>query len=179
MNTKAYHISSFMDKDLPLRNDIRRLGDLLGETLKGLGSKNLFATEERVRALCKQLRAKPAPSTERNLRRLLRGLNLDEAIDVIRAFSVYFQLVNIAEQHHRIRRKRYYEFHTPDAPQRGSIAATLRQIKQGSDVTREQIQEVIDRLEIIPVMTAHPTEAARRTLLEKHRSVGDMIADFD
>ena len=74
-----------MDKDLPLRNDIRRLGDLLGETLKGLCSKNLFATEERVRALCKQLRAKPAPSTERNLRRLLRGLNLDEAIDVIRA----------------------------------------------------------------------------------------------
>src|SRR5262249_10184816 len=116
---------------------------------------------------------------ERNLMRLLQGLDLDEAIEVIRAFSVYFQLINIAEQYHRIRRKRFYELHTPDEPQRGSIAATLRQIKQDGKMDRRQLQGVIDRLEIIPVMTAHPTEAARRTLLEKHRRVADLLADFD
>src|SRR5262249_50781659 len=116
---------------------------------------------------------------ERNLMRLLQGLDLDEAIEVIRAFSVYFQLINIAEQYHRIRRKRFYELHTPDEPQRGSIAATLRQLKQDGRLTRGQLQEVVDRLEIIPVMTAHPTEAARRTLLEKHRRVADLLADFD
>src|SRR5689334_1526211 len=103
-----------MDKDAPLRNDIRRLGDLLGETLKRLGGKNLFENEERVRALCKELRASEAPAIERQLKRLLHGLSLDNAIGVIRAFSVYFQLANIAEQYHRIRRKRYYELHTPD-----------------------------------------------------------------
>jgi phosphoenolpyruvate carboxylase len=165
-----------------LRADIRRLGDLLGETLKRLGGERLFETEENVRALCKQLRGERlgqrASSTERKLKRLLQRLNLDETIGVIRAFSVYFQLVNIAEQHHRIRRKRFYELHTPDQPQRGSIADTMRNLRRNVSDT-DLLQRVIDRLEITPVMTAHPTEAARRTLLEKHRRVADLLADFD
>ncbi len=166
------------DKDLPLRNDIRRLGDLLGETLKRLGGKNLFENEERVRALCKELRASEAPAVERQLKRLLHGLSLTDAIGVIRAFSVYFQLANIAEQHHRIRRKRYYELHTPDQPQRGSLADTLRQLAR-QRVRPQDLQNVLDRLEIVPVMTAHPTEAARRTLLEKHRRLADLLATLD
>jgi phosphoenolpyruvate carboxylase len=171
-------------KDLPLRNDIHRLGDLLGETLKRLGGRKLFETEERVRALCKGLRTHHSPADERRLKELLHGLNLDEAIGVIRAFSVYFQLVNIAEQHHRIRRKRFYELHTPDQPQRGSIADTFSWIKNENAHVRESelrksIQRVIDRLEIEPVMTAHPTEAARRTLLDKHRRIADLLTAFD
>lgn len=174
-------------KDLPLRNDIRRLGDLLGETLKRLGGKKLFDVEEQVRALCKQLRASHSPATERQLKRLLHGLSLDDAIGMIRAFSVYFQLVNIAEQQHRIRRKRFYELHTPDQPQQGSIAETFQRIKiqskklgQLSEAElRKQLRSVVDRLEIVPVMTAHPTEAARRTLLEKHRRISDLLSHFD
>ncbi|MCG3160049.1 MAG: Phosphoenolpyruvate carboxylase [Acidobacteria bacterium] len=169
-------------KDAPLRADIRRLGDLLGETLKRLGGERLFETEENVRALCKQLRGehldKKAIATERELKRLLQRLSLDETIGVIRAFSVYFQLVNIAEQHHRIRRKRFYELHTPGQPQRGSLADTLSNLRRGfSDA--DSLQRAIDRLEIVPVMTAHPTEAARRTLLEKHRRIAELLADFD
>jgi phosphoenolpyruvate carboxylase len=171
-------------KDLPLRNDIRRLGDLLGETLKRLGGKKLFDIEEQVRALCKQLRANHSPATERQLKKLLHGLDLEEVIGLIRSFSVYFQLVNIAEQHHRIRRKRFYDLHTPDKPQRGSIADTFRQLKfENKQVSagewRKRLQRTLDRLEIVPVMTAHPTEAARRTLLEKHRRVADLLAVFD
>ncbi|MBO0860378.1 MAG: phosphoenolpyruvate carboxylase [Chloracidobacterium sp.] len=173
-------------KDAPLRVDIRRLGDLLGETLKRLGGERLFEIEETVRSLCKQLRGaqsskKPggdAAAIERELKRLLRGLSLDETIGVIRAFSVYFQLVNIAEQYHRIRRKRFYELRTPDQPQRGSLAETLRELRRDfSDA--DLLQRVVDRLEIMPVMTAHPTEAARRTLLEKHHRITDLLADFD
>src|SRR5215813_15192319 len=82
-------------KDAPLRADIRRLGDLLGETLRRLGGERLFETEENVRALCKRLRrehpdketGKKATGAERELKRLLRGLSLDETIGVIRAFS--------------------------------------------------------------------------------------------
>ncbi len=169
-------------KDAPLSADIHRLGDLLGETLKRLGGKNLFDTEERVRSLCKQLRTTHSLQTERELKHVLSSLSLGEAIGVIRAFSVYFQLVNIAEQHHRIRRKRYYELHTPDQPQRGSIAETFRRIKMEHKDSRglqRHLQHVIDRLEIVPVMTAHPTEAARRTLLEKHRHIADLLAAFD
>jgi phosphoenolpyruvate carboxylase len=165
-------------QDAPLRADIRRLGDLLGETLKRLGGKRLFDIEERVRALCKELRSEHSTAKENGLKRLLRGLSLDETIGVIRAFSVYFQLVNIAEQYHRIRRKHFYELHTPDEPQRGSISETLRRLRQESYDAKE-LQRVIDRLEIAPVMTAHPTEAARRTLLEKHRRIADLLAAFD
>ena len=182
MNKKMATTKS--EKDLPLRNDIRRLGDLLGETLKRLGGKNLFDSEEQVRALCKQLRAKHSPETERRLKRLLHGLSADEAIGVIRAFSVYFQLVNIAEQHHRIRRKRFYELHTPNEPQRGSIADTFRRIKTENSTLseselRRRVQRVIDGLEIVPVMTAHPTEAARRTLLEKQRRLSGLLTAID
>src|SRR5262245_22968891 len=173
-------------KDAPLRADIRRLGDLLGETLRRLGGERLFEIEEQVRALCKRLRSehpdkgddKGIAATERELKRLLRSLSLDETIGVIRAFSVYFQLVNIAEQHHRIRRKQFYDLRTPDRPQRGSIAETLKSLRRNiSDP--ELLQSVIDRLEIVPVMTAHPTEAARRTLLEKHRRIAELLSDFD
>ena len=172
------------DSDLPLRNDIRLLGDLLGKTLIRLGGIRLFDTEEQVRTLCKQMRAKPSAATERRLKKLLHGLRTDDAIGVIRAFSVYFQLVNIAEQHHRMRRKRYYELHTPDSPQRGSIAQTLRQIRtdnrpMSTAARRRRLQVVVDHLDIVPVMTAHPTEAARRTLLEKHRRVADLLTAAD
>jgi phosphoenolpyruvate carboxylase len=169
-------------KDAPLRADIRRLGDLLGETLKRFGGERLFEIEEGVRALCKRLRGarvgEETVATERELKRLLRRLSLDETIGVIRAFSVYFQLVNIAEQYHRIRRKSFYELRTPDQPQRGSLAETLSRLRRDfSDA--DLLQRVVDRLEIMPVMTAHPTEAARRTLLEKHRRIADLLADFD
>jgi phosphoenolpyruvate carboxylase len=165
-------------KDLPLSEDIHRLGDLLGETLKRLGGERLFAIEEEVRALCKQLRTEHSPATEKKLKKLLRSLTLDEAIGVIRAFSVYFQLANIAEQYHRIRRKRWYELHTPNAPQRGSLAHTFQLLSE-ANVAAADLQTVLDKLEIRPVITAHPTEAARRTMLEKHRRISNLLGEFD
>jgi phosphoenolpyruvate carboxylase len=171
-------------KDAALRADIRRLGNLLGDTLKRLGGENLFQNEEQVRALCKELRSTNKRTAQRRLKQILASLSLEESIGVIRAFSVYFQLVNIAEQHHRIRRKTYYEVHTPESPQQGSIAETLRRIAasrsgRSAKSLRSEMQDVIDRLEVRPVMTAHPTEAARRTLLEKHRRIADLLTDFD
>jgi phosphoenolpyruvate carboxylase len=171
-------------KDQPLSNDIHMLGDLLGETLQRHGGEHLFEIEEKVRALCKELRSTPSARTDQQLKKLLHGLSIDEAIGVIRAFSTFFQLVNIAEQHHRIRRKRDYELRTPDQPQRGSLAEgfqRLRQEMEGLSPTtlEETLQEVIDRLEMVPVMTAHPTEAARQTLLEKHQRIADLLTALD
>ncbi len=176
--------STTPSKDAPLSADIHLLGDLLGETLKRLGGKRLFDTEEQIRALCKQLRTKHSIKSEQQLKRALHSLSIDDAIGVIRAFSVYFQLVNIAEQHHRIRRKRYYELHTPNQPQRGSIADTFKRIKNenkslGETRLQKHLQNVVDHLEIVPVMTAHPTEAARRTLLDKQQRIAALLAVFD
>jgi phosphoenolpyruvate carboxylase len=161
--------------DAPLSDDIHLLGDLLGATLRRLGGQRLFELEERVRTLCKGLRARRSSAAEHRLRRILAGLDLDETVGVIRAFSVYFQLANIAEQHHRIRRKRYYELHTPDEPQRGSIADTFRSLA-AAGVDKTRLQSVLDGLDLRLVMTAHPTEAARRTLLGKHRRLADLLA---
>ncbi len=171
-------------KDRPLSDDIHMLGDLLGETLRRLGGERLFEIEERVRALCKELRQEPVARADRQLKRLLRDLSLDEAIGVIRAFSVFFQLVNIAEQHHRIRRKRDYELRTPDQPQRGSLAEGLRRLREDlqwmpAAEMNAMLQGIIDQLEIVPVMTAHPTEAARRTLLDKHQRIADLLTAID
>jgi phosphoenolpyruvate carboxylase len=171
-------------KDQPLSNDIHMLGDLLGETLQRLGGERLFEIEERVRGLCKELRSAPSTRTDQQLKRLLHGLSLDEAIGVIRAFSTFFQLVNIAEQHHRIRRKRDYELRTPDRPQRGSLAEGLQRLRVELEglppaAVQETLQTVIDRLEIVPVMTAHPTEAARQVLLEKHQRIADLLTSLD
>src|SRR5215475_8200609 len=145
-------------KDAPLRADIRRLGDLLGETLRRLGGERLFEIEENVRALCKRLRrehpdkgtGERATAPERELKRLLQRLSLDETIGVIRAFSVYFQLVNIAEQYHRIRRKRFYELRTPDQPQRGSLADALRELRKDFSDT-DLLHPVVAHLDIMPV----------------------------
>jgi len=172
------------DRDLPLRNDIRLLGDMLGDTLKRFGGEALFTAEESVRKLCKRLRAKPSPALERELKTLLSSLRPEQAADVLRAFTVYFQLVNIAEQHHRTRRRKFYEAHQPDRPQQGSLAQTLQQLAADARANRSRrfvgdLQTVLHQLDIVPVMTAHPTEAARRSLLEKQRRIADQLTQLD
>ena len=165
-------------KDAPLRADIRRLGHLLGNTLKRHGGRKLFAIEERVRRLSKSLRTSPDARTERQLLTLLSKLDVDDASGIIRAFAVYFQLVNLAEQHHRIRRRRFYALHAPESPQAGSLADCFDRLhRQG--VKPRQLKEIVSALEIRPVMTAHPTEATRRSLLEKHRRVADLLTELD
>lgn len=161
-------------KDSALSGDIHLLGDLLGETLKRHGGRALFDTEERVRALCKQLRAEPSRELERRLERTLARLDLDTAAGVIRAFAVYFQLVNMAEQYHRVRRRRFYEDNA-QSPQRGSLADMLERLS-GSGARASDLTTLLERLHVSPVMTAHPTESARRTLLMKHRRIADLLS---
>lgn len=170
------------DKDAPLRRDINTLGMLLGQTMQALDGDKLYRLEEQLRKLCKSLRdsgdEKSKERTEARLKTILHKLSLQDATAVIRAFAIYFQLVNIAEQHHRIRRKRYYQIHRPDRPQRGSLADTIRQLK-AKGLAESELQAILERLLVIPVMTAHPTEAARRTLLEKHQRIAAILARMD
>ncbi len=165
-------------KDLPLRADIRRLGHLLGATLRRHGGAKLFETEELVRALAKTRRAGRDPRREHRLRQTLAALDLKDMIGVIRAFAVYFQLTNLAEQHHRIRRRRYYALHTPGRPQQGSLAECFTQLRNRR-LKPAQLKKVLDNLSICPVMTAHPTEATRSSLLEKHRRIADLLSEMD
>ncbi len=170
------------EKDLPLRADVRTLGKILGDCMKRHGGRELFETEELIRGLSKSLRRgshrsdgrRSAPSRE--LLALLRSLDGKKVIGVIRAFAVYFQLTNIAEQHHRIRRRRYYALETAEQPQPGSLAHLFTRLARSG---AGAIFRVLQALTVELVITAHPTEAVRRSVLEKHRRIADLLSELD
>ncbi len=162
--------------DQPLREDVRRLGALVGEILAEQVDDEFLAEVERIRiaAICRREDGAPLPELADHL----TGLDTDQAERLVRAFATYFQAVNLAEQVHRIRRRRDYQ-RVDAAPQPGGLEAVLSQLRrQGIDV--EQMGAMLARLRIEPVFTAHPTEATRRVLLEKEREIArQLIEDID
>jgi len=183
------------EKDAPLRRDIRMLGDALGRAILLHDGSNVFNTEEILRLYCKRLRdcserlavaAEPEYSQlteeidalDKNIRDIVEQCDLDTAIDVIRAFTVYFHLVNTAEQHHRIRRRHVYEIAESPIAQSGSLAA-LMEYFQHHNLDSSTIQELLHRLSIELVFTAHPTEATRRSLIIKSRRLDELLEVHD
>jgi phosphoenolpyruvate carboxylase len=164
----------FEPKDEPLRRDINLLGGMLGRVLMEQEGKDLFATEEEIRLLCKQLRSGYDPALDGRLRRRIEGMDVGELQRIVRAFSVYFQLVNIAERYHRIRRRRQYESSQSNPPQRASIASALARLK-GEGLQAGTLQRVLDDMNVGLVLTAHPTEALRRSVRLKHVRIGELL----
>ncbi|TAK32370.1 MAG: phosphoenolpyruvate carboxylase [Myxococcaceae bacterium] len=158
-----------------LRRDVTYLGHVLGDTLVEQGGAGLLAVEEEVRALAKARRStRRGPATEA-LRSALGLLDLRTAESVARAFAHYFQLVNLAEQHHRVRRRRQHA--REETAQPGSLVDTLRGLS--ATVPRPALQALLERASLELVFTAHPTEAQRRTVLDKHRRIAEQLARRD
>ncbi|WP_164018298.1 phosphoenolpyruvate carboxylase [Pyxidicoccus trucidator] len=167
--------------DQPLRRDVRLLGRLLGEVLVEQEGQVLFDLEEEVRRLAIQRRRGPVAgrrAAAAELAEVLERLPLERAEPVLRAFSVYFQLVNLAEQHHRIRRARLHAGAAASKPQRGSLEATLLSLK-ASGVPAERVREALRTLRVTLTLTAHPTQAVRRTLLEKLYRMAGLLEERD
>lgn len=160
-----------LGRDARLRADIRLLGNLLGETLVRQEGPGLLTLVEQVRALTKRIRgdghADDAAASE-ELTRLLDELDLDTTIQLVRAFSAFFYLANVAEQAHRL------DEEAARADQRGWLASTVDRIA-AADLPRDVVAQVIDKLELRPVFTAHPTEAARRSILTKTNRVAELL----
>src|SRR5205814_4415671 len=108
-----------------------------------------------------------------DLQGLVKGLPAREAEMLVRAFSTYFEVVNLAERIHRIRRRRDY-LQSATELQEGSLAAAFCQLSN-ANVPGSQIAALLQRLHVEPVFTAHPTEATRRTLLEKEQVIGRLL----
>lgn len=158
-----------------LRRDVTYLGHVLGDTLVEQGGAGLLAVEEEIRALAKARRSsRRGPATEA-LRSALALLDLGTAESVARAFAHYFQLVNLAEQHHRVRRRRQHA--REETAQPGSLVDTLRGLS--ATVPRAALEGLLKRASLELVFTAHPTEAQRRTVLDKHRRLADELARRD
>jgi phosphoenolpyruvate carboxylase len=154
--------------EAPLRRDVRLLGDLLGGVLVEQEDESLLEDVERVRTLARAARA-GAPHDD--LTAAVAALALERQAGVLRAFSTYFQLANVAEQQHRIRRRRAYarEEHVREESLESSFARL-------EDVPGEEIAR---RVSLRLVLTAHPTEATRRTVLAAHRRIGALLAELD
>lgn len=155
--------------DLPLRRDVRLLGEVLGEVLRAQSGERLFLLEEEIRKLAILRRRGPPRQRElceQRLREVLADLSQGEAEAIVRAFAAYFQLVNLAEQHHRIRRARAHALDPEAPPQRGSLEAAFREAKE-KGITAARLREVLAGLRVVLTFTAHPTQATRRTVLEK------------
>ena len=158
----------FAPKDAPLRDDVRTLGALVGDVLREQCGDAFFQLVERARHAA-------IASADDELHALVRDLPTRDAETLIRAFATYFEVVNLAERIHRIRRRRDY-VRAAAAPQEGSLQATVAQLA-GAGVTSQQTAALLRRLRIEPVFTAHPTEATRRTILEKEQVIGRLLVE--
>jgi phosphoenolpyruvate carboxylase len=146
--------------------DIRLLGDLLGQTIRRLAGEEAFTLEEEIRNSAKDLRANHSLEQARRLRDRLGQLDLRSLRTLIRAFSVYFDLINLAEQQARVRALRQRAIELADRPGNETPESALQQIRARQIDAREVLNH-LERALIVPVFTAHPSEARRRTILEK------------
>jgi phosphoenolpyruvate carboxylase len=166
-----------VDPHKPLRDDVRLLGELLGDTVKRFAGDEVFQTVERVRALAKSGRSgNDQAFTE--LAGVLAGMSLDEALPVARAFAQFLHLANIAEQHHRVRRRRTYQRDPEARPQRGSCEDSFARLL-AAGMPADRLHDAVCGLQIELVLTAHPTEVARRRIVQKHNRIIRALAARD
>ena len=105
-------------------------------------------------------------------------LTIDEAHRVTKAFAIYFELTNLAETNHRKRRRRAAKLHPEQPPLEGSFRGTFRRMR-AAGIDARQALEVLRKIKVVPVFTAHPTEVARRTVLLKRRRIGKQLERLD
>lgn len=161
-----------------LRRDVRFLGNILGEVLVHQGGRELLEHVEKIREMSKALRAEYLPELYEGFIQNVRGLEPGIRHQVIRAFAIYFQLVNIAEQNHRIRRKRDYERSAGEGVQPGSIESVVKALKE-KNLPVDEVRQMLDGISLELVMTAHPTEATRRDVLDIHKRIADEVMELD
>jgi len=165
---------TFEDKVQALRHDVHTLGALVGELLKEQGGEELFELVENARLRSIRRReGNEKPGEE--LADIVKNLDLSLAMEVIRSFSTYFQVVNIAEKVHRIRRRREY-LREAGQFQPGGLEETLVKLK-AAGFGLDALQDLLNRMRIEPVFTAHPTEPTRRTILRKEQKIVRHLID--
>lgn len=162
--------------DAPLREDVRLLGNLLGETLKLHAGQDLFNQIEQIRALSKGARDGQVEA-EKQLEQLFLSLEDAEILPLTRAFTHFLNFANIAEQYHVVRRRRQSEFDdTAESP--NPLLPLFEKFKQ-QEISADTLYQQICELKIELVLTAHPTEVSRRTLIQKYDGINNALSKFD
>ena len=168
--------SKLISKDQPLIDDIRLLGRLLGDVIREHEGVQSYELIEQIRQLSVAYRRQADHAADRQLKKLLKGLSDDQAVSVIRAFTYFSHLANLAEDRHHIRRRTVHE--RAGNVQEGSLAHTWRRM-QAAGVDAAAIVQTLADGHLSPVLTAHPTEVQRKSILDAERDIARLLTERD
>ncbi len=166
------------EKQERLSEDIHLLGDILGRVIRRQAGIEIYELEERIRALTKARRIEADPAVDRRLTQVVDQLGPAEAELVARSFTTYFELVNLAEEQHRVRVLRERERDADPQPLPESVAGAVAALARAG-VDEIEMRRLLERLSIDLVFTAHPTQAKRRTVLAKLRRIAAALTELD
>ena len=176
-------------KELPLRRDVRSLGRLLGEVILEQAGEGVFAAEEELRRLAIRRRqlndsqgeGGPGLTGKEGLQlraeKIIQGMSVNDAFQIVKAFGTFFELTNLAEANHQLRR-RTARLVPGGIDKPGSIRGTLAMMREAGIGAAETLSWLA-QVEVIPVFTAHPTEVARQVVLYKRRRIARELAELD
>ncbi|MCX8086882.1 MAG: phosphoenolpyruvate carboxylase [Rhodocyclaceae bacterium] len=168
---------SAADKDAPLFADIRFLGRLLGEVIRDQEGEAVFAIVERIRSLSVRFHRENDPATRAELEAVLNGLSREETNLVVRAFSYFSHLANIAEDQHHVRRARAHQ-RSGSPPREGSIAHAIARAS-ALGIGKDRLAEFFASAFVAPVLTAHPTEVQRKSILDREWTIARLLDERD
>jgi phosphoenolpyruvate carboxylase len=166
------------DKDAPLRDDIRLLGRLLGDTVRDQQGAAAFELIERIRQNSVRFRRDDDIAARRELEAMLDALSREQTIQVVRAFSYFSHLANIAEDQHHIRRSRAHLI-AGSAPREGSLAHAVANALDSGTMDPAALAEFFDTALVSPVLTAHPTEVQRKSILNCETVLARLLDERD
>jgi phosphoenolpyruvate carboxylase len=164
------------DKDQPLIEDIRMLGRILGAVIREQEGPSAFELIERIRQLSVAFRRHDDEAADRSLKKLLKGLSSEQTVSVIRAFTYFSHLANLAEDRHHIRRRAVHE--RAGDLQEGSMALALQRLK-AAGIAPATVLGMLEHSHISPVLTAHPTEVQRKSILDAERAIARLLTERD
>lgn len=162
--------------DLPLIEDIRLLGKILGDIVREQEGDAVFELVERIRKLSVSFHREANHNANKELTKILKGLSSDNAMKVLRAFTYFSHLANLAEDRHHIRRRVVHE--RMGNFQDGSISVAMKKL-QAASISKKMISQALDASFISPVLTAHPTEVQRTSILEAERDIANLLNTRD
>ena len=164
------------DKDQPLIDDIRLLGRLLGDVIREQEGEAAYELVEQIRQLSVAFRLHDNQAADKALKKLLKGLSGDQAVSVIRAFTYFSHLANLAEDQHHIRRREVHE--RAGRSQEGSLAVALKRLHD-KQIGNDAVVQTLSKAYVAPVLTAHPTEVQRQSILAAERGIAELLAARD
>ncbi len=164
------------DNERPLVEDIRLLGRILGDVIREQEGVDAYELIEKIRTLSVAFRRDADQEADKALKKLLKGLSGDQTVSVIRAFTYFSHLANLAEDRHHIRRRVIHE--RAGDTQEGSIEVAMSRLRWAG-IAPKAISQTLAQSFVSPVLTAHPTEVQRKSILDAERAIAQLLTQRD